>query len=84
METYKFLKISALVFKVLAWVSLVLGIVASIVIFIGGGTAEAPRVTGFVGIALGIIYLFIFFTAAEVIKILLDIRGKFEKGPSAL
>ncbi len=84
MEGYRFLKVSGTVFKVLAWVALVLGIVAGIVIFVGGGTPEAPRLTGFVGIALGIIYFFIFFTAAEVIKVLLDIRGKVEKGPSTV
>ncbi len=75
-KSYKFLGISATIFKVLAWVSLVVGIIAGIVIFIGGGTPEAPRTTGFIGILLGIVYFFIFFTASEVIKLLLDIRSK--------
>ena len=79
-KTYKFLGISATIFKVLAWVSLVLGFVAAIVIFIGGGTPEAPRLTGLVGILLGIVYFFIFLTAAEVITLLLDIGTKCGKG----
>lgn len=84
MPGYKFLKASGFAFKVLGWVSLALGIIAGIVILIGGGTPEAPRLTGLVGIALGIIYWFIFYTGGEVIKVLLDIRGKLEKGPSSI
>lgn len=78
-KTYKFLETSSTIFKVLAWVSLVLGIIAGIVIFIGGGTPEAPRTTGFIGILLGIVYLFIFLTASEVITLLLEIRNKVDK-----
>jgi len=84
MEKYKFLKVSAVVFKVLAWVSLIIGVIAGIVIFIGGGTPEAPRNTGFVGILLGIVYLFIFYTASEVISLLIEIGTKLlEKTPAA-
>jgi len=79
-KTYKFLETSSLIFKVLAWISLGIGLVASIVIFVGGGTPEAPRSTGFIGILLGIVYLFIFIVASEVISLLLDIRTKLDKG----
>lgn len=81
-KTYKFLETSSIIFKVLSWVSLVVGVIASIVIFIGGGTPEAPRSTGFIGLLLGIVYYFIFFTASEVITLLLEIRTKLEKGPT--
>ncbi|MDP2921393.1 MAG: hypothetical protein Q8O12_03385 [Candidatus Omnitrophota bacterium] len=77
---YKLLEVSTVVFKVLAWVSLGIGIVASIVIFIGGGTPEAPRSTGFIGILLGVVYFFMFLVTAEIIKLLLEIRSKVEKG----
>ena len=81
---YKFLGIGATIFKVLAWVSAVIGVVASIVIFIGGGTPEAPRTTGFIGLLLGLVYFFIFFTASEVITLLLEIKNKVDKGSSAV
>jgi hypothetical protein len=79
-KKYKLLEVSSLIFKVLAWVSLAVGIVASVIIFIGGGTPEAPRITGFIGLLLGIVYFFIFLVASEVISLLLEIRSKVEKG----
>ena len=79
-KKYKVLEISSVVFKVLSWASLAIGIVAAIVIFIGGGTPEAPKVTGFIGLLLGIVYFFIFLVTAEVITLLLEIRSKVEKG----
>ena len=79
-KNYKLLEVSTIIFKVLAWVSLAVGIVASIVIFVGGGTPEAPRVTGFIGILLGVVYFFMFLVTAEIIALLLDIKSKVEKG----
>jgi hypothetical protein len=79
-KKYKLLEVSSLIFKVLAWVSLAVGIVASVIIFIGGGTPEAPRMTGFIGLLLGIVYFFIFLVTSEVIGLLLEIRSKVEKG----
>ncbi len=78
-KNYKVLEASSMIFKVLSWVSLAIGVVAGIVIFVGGGTPEAPRATGFVGILLGIVYFYIFLVAAEVIALLLEIRSKVEK-----
>ena len=82
-KTFKFLKISSIIFKVLAWVSVAFGLISGIIIFIGGGAPDAPRVTGFLAILLGIIYFFISFTASGVIALLLDIRTKLDKGPEA-
>ena len=79
-KNYKLLEVSTIIFKVLAWVSLAVGIVASIVIFVGGGTPEAPRVTGFIGILLGIVYFFMFLVTSEIVALLLDIKLKVEKG----
>lgn len=79
-KSYKLLEVSSTVFKVLSWVSLVVGIVSAIVIFVGGGTPEAPRSTGFIGLLLGVVYFFIFLVTAEVITLLLEIRSKVEKG----
>ena len=79
-KNYKLLEVSTIIFKVLAWVSLAVGIIASIVIFVGGGTPEAPRVTGFIGILLGIVYFFMFLVTSEIVALLLDIKLKVEKG----
>ena len=79
-KKYRVLEVSSVIFKVLSWVSLAIGIIAAVVIFIGGGTPEAPKVTGFIGILLGIVYFFIFLVTAEVVTLLLEIRSKVEKG----
>ena len=79
-KKYKVLEISSMVFKVLSWASLAIGVIAAVVIFIGGGTPEAPRATGFIGILLGVVYFFIFLVTAEIVTLLLEIRSKVEKG----
>ena len=78
-KKYKVLEIGSTIFKVLSWASLAIGIIAAVVIFIGGGTPEAPRATGFIGILLGVVYFFIFLVTAEIITLLLEIRSKVEK-----
>lgn len=79
-NTHKFLQVGSVIFKVLAWASVVIGLISSIIIFIGGGTPEAPRVTGFIGILLGVVYFFIFYMASCVISVLLEIKAKVDKG----
>jgi len=78
-KKYKVLEISSTIFKVLSWASLAIGAIAAVVIFIGGGTPEAPRAAGFIGILLGVVYFFIFLVTAEIITLLLEIRSKVEK-----
>ncbi|MDP6685882.1 MAG: hypothetical protein QGI05_02905 [Candidatus Omnitrophota bacterium] len=78
-DRYKFLGLASKIFKVLAWISLAVGVVSALIIFIGGGTPEAPRSTGLVGLLLGAVYFFVSFTASEVIALLLDLRSKVDK-----
>jgi len=82
-KSCKFLSTAAVIFKVFGWISVAIGVISAIVIFVGGGTPEAPRATGFVGLLLGFVYLFICFVVSEVISLLLDIRSKLEGKPSA-
>ena len=83
MNRYKFLNVGSVIFKVLAWAAVIVGVISAVVIFIGGGTPQAPRLTGFVGLLLGAVYFFVFYTASEVIKLLLDIVAKINKGSEA-
>jgi len=78
-KNQKFLKIGSTIFKVLAWASVAIGVVSAVIIFIGGGTPQAPRTTGLIGLLLGVVYFFIFYTASCVISILLEIRTKIDK-----
>ena len=81
-KKYRVLKIGCLIFKILAWLALGLGVISSIVIFIGGGTPGAPRVTGLIGLLLGVIYFFFFYVASGVLDILLDISENTTKSSS--
>lgn len=73
MANYGFLKVSSKVFKILAWTAAILGTLGFIIILVSGGTPEAPRFTSVLALAVGAIYFFIFYTASEIIKLLLDL-----------
>lgn len=74
-EKYGFLKASARIFKILAWAVAILGVLGFVVILVGGGTPEAPRFTSVLALLLGAVYFFIFYTASEMIKLMLDLAG---------
>lgn len=78
-DNYQFLRIGKVTFKVLAWISAVLGLVVSVALFAGAGGTEAPRLTGFVWILLGALYFLIFYVMAEVIQLLLEMHDLLAK-----
>lgn len=85
-ERYKFLGVGVVVFKVLAWLSLILQVVVGFVLLISGGPAVAiggvdvpARVVGILNCVAGVIYLFMLLLVANVIRLLLDIREQVEK-----
>jgi hypothetical protein len=86
MKEYKFLKAARVIFKVLSWLVLGLGIVVGAIVLITGGGAPAltpdaeiveatPRAAGFVFMLMGAIYFLILYTISEIINILLDLKG---------
>jgi hypothetical protein len=86
MKEYKFLKAARVIFKVLSWVILGLGIVVGAIVLITGGGAPTltpdaeiieatPRAAGIVFMLMGAIYFLILYTVSEVISVLLDLKG---------
>ena len=80
---YKFLSIGVVVFKVLAWVSLVIQVLLGIILLVTGGAAipvgglEVPaRVIGLLNCVAAVIYFFILSLIANVIKLLLDLKAQ--------
>lgn len=69
------LKYIPLAFKALALISAALGLVFFVIILIGGGTPDAPRVTSILALILGFFYLLFFWTIAEVIGLLIKIES---------
>ena len=80
-KDYRFLSVGVVVFKVLAWVSLVLQVVVGLILLVGGGPAVPiggitvpARVVGVLNCVAGGIYFFTLLLIANVICLLLDIR----------
>ena len=78
-EKYGILRKISVVFKVFAWVSVLLGVVFCGIILVGGGTPEAPRATSLLALLLGFFYLVFFYMVAEVLDVLMDIEANTRK-----
>ncbi|MFA5370139.1 MAG: hypothetical protein WC300_05440 [Candidatus Omnitrophota bacterium] len=88
MQGYRFLGSARLIFKILSWLSLGIGIVSCVITLIAGPSAQAvqaleaaPKAAGFVFLIMGCIYFLILHTISEIIRILLDIKGSCCKQP---
>ncbi len=78
-ERFRLLKVFGLVFKVLAWAALIFGLVGVVGVLISGGTPETPRAMALqVFLSTGLSFV-IFYTVAEVIKLLLTIEEQTRK-----
>ncbi len=77
-EGYKVLPIGSVVFKTLAWIGVLLGLISALIIFIGAATPETPRWMSLVTIVAGVVYFFIFMTISEGIRLLLEINDKIK------
>jgi len=77
-SNYKVLPIAPIIFKVLAYVGAVLGIISALVIFFGAGLPETPRWMGLVTLVVGTIYFFFFTVASEGVRLLLDMNERIK------
>lgn len=73
----KFLSISALILKVLAWISAVFFLIVSVIVLFGAG-GDTPRVASIIFLLGGGLYFLMLFTAGEVIKLLISISSKLD------
>ena len=78
LKDYNVLQVAPVVFKVLAWIGVSLGLISALVIFIGGATPETPRWMGVVTLAVGVLYGFVFLVVSEGIELLLDINSRIK------
>ena len=83
---YQFLSAGAVLFNVLAWVSLVLQVVIGVWLLVSGGAAipiggvEIPaRVVGVLNCVAGTIYFFTLLLIASVLRLLLDLHRQVGK-----
>jgi hypothetical protein len=73
-KQFRLLRTFSVIFKVLAWACLVIGIVGAIGVLVSGGTPETPRVMGPVILLVFLGYFLLFYTGGEVIQLLLAIE----------
>lgn len=79
MEAYRMLRLSPLILKILGWVSLALGVVSAVMIIVGGGTPDVPRVMSALSLVVGVLYWFFLFVGAQLISAILEIRDSIKK-----
>ena len=82
-KPYKFLRVSTVVFKVLAWVAVAFQVVTGLILIIQGGepvpigNLELPvRVVGLLNFVAAGLYFFSFWLLKSLIQLLLDIRER--------
>ena len=86
MKSYKFLRVSVKVFKILAWVSLVAQVVTGLILVVGGGEPvliggiDVPaRVVGILNFVAAGMYFFTMWLVSNVLQLWLDIRDQLGK-----
>jgi hypothetical protein len=75
---YKVLPVAPKIFKSLAWIGAVLGVISALILFAGMGMPETPRWMGLITLIIGAVYFFIFTVAAEVVSLLLDMDSRIK------
>ena len=78
-----FLELSIVIFKILAWVSLVVQVVVGIIVLVVGGEpvpiggVDVPaRLVGLLNCLAGVVYFFLMLLVAKIIKLLVEIHRK--------
>lgn len=76
---FALLKNFGIIFKVVAWAALIIGLVGAVGVLVGGGTPEAPRGVSLVILLVSLLYFLIFYTVGELIRVLLVIEEQTRK-----
>ena len=88
-ESYKFLRVSVTVFKVLAWVTVAVQLVTGLILIINGGDpvliggVEIPaRLVGVLNFVAAGVYFFSLWLMSSLLRLLLDVRDRLPAAPS--
>ena len=83
MENFKVLKIFGIVFKVFAWVILVVGLIGAAGFFVKGGTSEVPKTISISILTQSLVLFLVFYAFGEVIKLLLVLEERTKKSANS-
>ena len=88
-KSYKFLRVSAVAFRVLAWIALAVQVITGLVLVIAGGPpvgiggVDVPaRMVGVLNFVAAGMYFFSLWLMSNLIQLLLDIREHVPGGSS--
>ena len=88
-DEYRIVRIGVIVFKVLAWLSLLIQGALGIVLLVTGGPpvpiggVDVPaRLVGVLNCVAAGIYFFLLLLIANVLKLLLEVRGRLDRPSS--
>ncbi len=80
-SSFKLLRNLGVIFKLVAWAALVFGLIGMVGVLMGGGAPGTPRGVSFIILLVSVLYFVIFYTVAEVIKLLLVLEERSRKTP---
>ena len=90
MKDVKYLRVSAVVFKVLAWLSLAIQIIVGVILLVMGGPdvpiggVDIPaRLVGVLNCVGGAIYFFFLLLISKTLRVLLDVHQRVGGGSGA-
>ncbi len=78
-QEFKFLRISRLIFKILAWIAAVFFLIVSLIVLFGAAGADTPRAASIIFLLGGGFYFLFLFCISEVIGMLLTLSDRTSK-----
>lgn len=79
-KPYKALQILTVVFRVVAWGALAVGVAGAVGVF-SGTVSGTPRQAGFVILAVGILYFCLFSALSGILTLLLMLEERTRRSP---
>ena len=79
MYNFKLLKIFSVIFKILAWVIVLVGLVGTVGLFMKGGTPEVPKTMSISILTQSLVLFLVFYTFGEIIRLLLVLEERSKK-----
>ncbi len=79
MQNFRLLRIFGVIFKVFAWIIIVIGLIGTVSLFLKGGTPEVPRTLSISILTQSAVLFLVFYALGEVIKLLLVLEERTRK-----
>ena len=78
-KRHKGLHALSVVFTVVAWVAVVIGVIGAVGILVGGGAPDTPRAVSLAVLGIGALYFCLFNALSGILRLLLVIEEQTRK-----